>query len=433
MPRQVRIFWVWALVFAFLLVGCSGETDSGSGEDQNGQEQETTAGETVKLTITSWRTEDTEAYNRIIEEFNKEYPHIEVEFRPQKNTEYNTLLNTALQSGSAADIIQLRPYQAGMQLADAGYLEPLDSIIALQDFPPEILEAATASDGKIYGVPLSINSAQIYYNTRLFDEYGLEEPKTWDELLDVAETLQQKGIIPFAIGSMEGWILSLTHAVLGPAFYAGNDFVEDILSGDKDFTSEEFVASIEAMKELAKYFPDNYVGLSGDDMRTLFVTEQAGMYVMGSFELEVITQLNPDLEFDFFPTPPASGGEATITTWVDGSYGVNADSPHKQEALTFIEFMTSEQFGTLFANELKRISAVPNVQTDDPMVQKMADLAAENSTPYMILVYFNEGNPTTKQELEAALQGMYLDELTPEEVADKVQQSVNTWFEPNKE
>lgn len=116
---------------------------------------------------------------------------------------------------------------------------------------------------------------------------------------------------------------------------------------------------------------------------------------------------------------PTNNGQSVLTTWVDGSYAVNAKSKHKQEALKFMEFMATKKFGELFANQFKRISAVPGVSTDDPLVNKMAELSQTSSTPYLMVVHFAEGQPTTKQTLENALQGMYLGKLTPEQVAGK--------------
>ncbi|HZG17644.1 MAG TPA: extracellular solute-binding protein, partial [Candidatus Bathyarchaeia archaeon] len=132
---------------------------------------------------------------------------------------------------------------------------------------------------------------------------------------------------------------------------------------------------------------------------------------------------------DFFPMP-TDDGKQVITTWVDGSYGVNAKSKHKAEALKFMEFMTTKTFGEIFANELKRISAVPGVQSSDPLVNKMAELAQNSATPYLMVVHLSQGNPTTKVTLETSLQAMYLDQLTPEQVTQEVQKSAETWFEP---
>ncbi|WP_408007638.1 ABC transporter substrate-binding protein [Pseudalkalibacillus sp. A8] len=422
MKRMLSLFLGVLLVLSLALAGCSnsGSDTEGDGEDGDGE----------VLTIGSWRTEDKAAYDKIIEAFNEEHPDIKVEFKPSKNTEYDTILNTALQSGEGPDIIQLRPYAPGMELAKAGYLEPIDDLDGIDVFTEETLSAATSEDGKVYGVPLSLNSAQMFYNKKIFNDLGLEEPKTWDEFIELNEKLKEEGVTPIALGTKEGWLLSLAHAIVGPAHYGANEFVDQITEGDKTFTSEEFVSSLDAMDELKQYFPENYEGLGMEDIRTLFFTEEAAMFPLGSWEIEVLREMSPDLEIGFFPMPSAEGKDPTMTTWVDGSYGINANSTNKEEAKKFLEFMTTEKFAKLFSDELARIPAVPGVKTEDELVTAMAEASNEYSTSYMMLVHFNRGNPTTKATLETELQGMYLGKQTPKGVAEKLQGNAVTYFEP---
>jgi raffinose/stachyose/melibiose transport system substrate-binding protein len=97
----------------------------------------------------SWRVEDAEGYAKLIAAFESENPGIKIDFKPFKATEYNTILNTALQSDSGPDILQLRPYAAGMALAEAGYLEPLNDLPGIRNFSEEILGVATDKEGNI--------------------------------------------------------------------------------------------------------------------------------------------------------------------------------------------------------------------------------------------------------------------------------------------
>jgi len=90
----------------------------------------------VELTFWSWRTEDIDAYEKFIKVFEAENPGITVKFIPFKNTEYNTILATALQGGTGPDIIHLRSYGGMEALAEAGYLM-------------ELTEAECAGSGKI--------------------------------------------------------------------------------------------------------------------------------------------------------------------------------------------------------------------------------------------------------------------------------------------
>ncbi|UKK97196.1 ABC transporter substrate-binding protein [Brevibacillus brevis] len=425
--KQFRFRYVAAIVLAAVMVmtGCSsGGTEAESVGGQGGGQQ-------VTLSMHSWRVEDTEGYKAIIKAFEADHPNIKIDFKPFKATEYNTILNTALQSDSGPDILQLRPYAPGIALAEAGHLEPLDNVPGISTIPKDVLAAATGKDGKVYGVPLSLNSTQFYYNKKIFEQNGLQAPKSWDELIATAKTLKEKGIVPISFGAKEGWLLSLSHGVIAPASYSGTNYLDKLLKGESDLKSAEFLQSVQRMQELIPYFPENYVGLELNDMRTLFATEKAAMFINGSFELEGIKKLNPDLPLDFFPMP-TDDGKQVLTTWVDGSYAVNAKSKHKAEALKFMEFMATKKFGELFANQFKRISAVPGVSTDDPLVNKMAELSQSSATPYLMVVSFAEGKPTTKQTLENALQGMYLGKLTPEQVVEEVQKSAATWFPPFK-
>ena len=72
------------------------------------------------LTFWSWRTEDVAAYEKFIAAFRAENPDIDVEFTPYLNTEYNTILSTALQGGGGPDIVHLRAYGGMEPLAQAG-------------------------------------------------------------------------------------------------------------------------------------------------------------------------------------------------------------------------------------------------------------------------------------------------------------------------
>ncbi|KQL48314.1 sugar ABC transporter substrate-binding protein [Brevibacillus choshinensis] len=420
------------LAAAMALTGCSGGGDAAKPSEPGSTPSGSQGGGTKQVTLSmhSWRVEDTEGYAKIIKAFEAENPNIKIDFKPFKATEYNTILNTALQSDSGPDILQLRPYAAGTALAGAGYLEPLDSLPGITNFPKDVLAGATGKDGKVYGVPLSLSTTQFYYNKKIFEQNGLKEPKSWDELIATAKTLKEKGIVPISFGAKEGWLLSLSHGVIAPASLK-DGYIDKLMKGESDLKSPEFLKSVQRMQELIPYFPENYVGLELNDMRTLFATEKTAMFINGSFELEGIKKLNPDLQLDIFPMP-TDDGKSVITTWVDGSYAVNAKSKHKQEALKFMEFMTTKKFAEMFANELKMISAMPGVPLQDPLLNKMAELSQSSSTPYLMIVHFSEGNPTTKKTLENSLQGMYLNKLTPEQVADEVQKSAATWFAPFK-
>lgn len=432
-----RLFVQVALVLltaSLVLAGCGGNSQKASESPSSSSAAPSASASSeakVKLTMGSWRTEDKAVYEKVFAEFNKQYPNIEIEFSPTKNTEYNTVLSTALQTGEGPDLIHLRPYSAGIGLGDAGYIEPINGLPGLDVFAPDVLAASTGKDGNIYGVPMALNTVAVMYNKNIFKEHQLEVPQTWDELIAISQKLKENKIIPFGIGAKDGWILSITHGAIGAAGYGGNDFVDKLLKGEKKFTDAEFVQSIQLMKDLEPFFPDKFTGISFEDMRTLFATEQAAMYVLGDFDVGVVLSQNPDLDIGVFPIPPMNAGSSpTVSTYVDGSYAINANSKYKEEAKKFLQFATSPEFGNLFANELKRISPIPGVTVDDPIISQFAELASTVATPYLMVTHFNNGNPTTKVTLENSLQALYLGKMDAQQVADELQKNADTWFKP---
>jgi len=126
------------------------------------------------------------------------------------------------------------------------------------------------------------------------------------------------------------------------------------------------------------------------------------------------------------------GGDTPIVNWVDGSYGIFKSTKHPEEAKIFMEFLASKEFGQLFSDELNRFSAIPGVEPKNPLVQKMTQLSDKSMVPFLMLVHFGDGTPTTKTLFENSLQGMYINKLTVEQVAEETQASADKWFKPAK-
>lgn len=390
-------------------------------------------GDPVKLVMYSWKAEDKAGYEKIIAEYQKENPHISIEFKPYKSTEYNTILKNSLTAGSGVDILQLRPYDGARALADAGLLTPLDDLQGITNITPEHLDAAKGSDGKVYGVPLMLNNAVIFYNKKLFADNGIEIPQTWDDFVKASEALKAKDIIPIAQSGKAAYLLSMTHSVIAPAEYGGNAFVEAILKGDTNFKDAKFVESIQQIKDLSGFFPKDYIAIEDKDAQAMFLTQKAAMYINGSHRIETFEKAGLAFEMDFIPgLVKNKGEEPAIVSWVDGSYAIAKSSKHQAEAKKFMEFMASTKFGQMYSDELNRVSPVKGVAPKHALLKKMSDLTAKNTTPYFMLTKFGSGSPTTKTTFEDSLQGMLLNKLTPEQVAGAAQESADKWFKPQK-
>lgn len=411
------------LAVTAMMAGCTatGSSDGGGGD--------------VTLSVWSWRPEDAAVYKQIFAKFHDSHPHIRVDFKPYKSTEYNTILSTGLTQAGGPDVMQLRAYGGLQPLISSGELAPLDGQVAgLSNFETASLDGARGKkDGKVYGVPLEMSTFQIYYDKDIFAKYQLQPPTTWDQMIAAAKALLAAGVTPFAVAGKDTWLLPLYKDTFAATRYGGPAYEKKVLAGQAKFTDPDYVAALDVIGRLKPYFPKDLMGLGETDVQTLFATGRAAMIPEGSFALAPLKAINPKLNLGVFNAPPPPGAVITKPLqvgWVDASYGLNAKSTHQKEALELLQWMTTAEFGQLVADTLKQVSLIKGVQSSDPLLGQMVQAYRTDPTPYLMLVDFRYGTPLGSDLEAAGLQKMLLGQQTAAQVANDIQNGVSQWFKP---
>ena len=136
--------------------------------------------EDVTLTIESWRNDDLTLWQeKIIPAFEAAHPGIKLKFTPSAPAEYNAVLNSKLDAGSAGDLIACRPFDASLALYQGGKLVDLTSLDAMANFSDVAKSAWTTDDGlATFCVPVASVIHGFIYNKEIFTELGLEPPAT---------------------------------------------------------------------------------------------------------------------------------------------------------------------------------------------------------------------------------------------------------------
>ena len=81
----------------------------------------------------------------------------------------------------------------------AGWIVPLTGLPKVDeymaDLPQGIIEQMSF-EGEVYGLPYYSGNSVFVYNERILKQAGINAPpKTWDELMDQAKTIKQKGFL----------------------------------------------------------------------------------------------------------------------------------------------------------------------------------------------------------------------------------------------
>jgi raffinose/stachyose/melibiose transport system substrate-binding protein len=327
------------------------------------------------------------AINAIVAAFEEAHPEITVRQITFDDDIYSdTGLITQLQSSEVPDIY----FQwAGFPLSrdvEAGYAKDITDFMA-GGWGDSFIESAftpgagTTVDGRIHMVPLSLDVTNtIWYNTAIFEEYGLTPPATWEEFLTVIRTLAEAGETPIVTGNNELWPLgNWASHVAGRVIPAAD--MDAAFRQEKTFAEAGFLRPLQLMQELheAGAFNRDMQGLGADPAMAAFFQEAAVMHPIGSWLVGSAAEMADEgFAFSQFDTPlidPAAEAPASAIGVLTGLV-VHANSPNPDAAITFLKFLTSPEMQAIWA-EGGALTPVDGVTAEiDPQMQAMADLLA---------------------------------------------------------
>ena len=392
------------------------------------------------ITIESWRNDDLAIWNElIIPAFNEEYPDIEVIFAPAAPTEYNAVLNSKLEAGSAGDLITCRPFDQSLDLYQSGYLASLNDLPGMENFSDVARSAWVTDDGSdVFCVPMASVIHGFIYNQDIFDELGVTEPETYPEFLELLQTIQDDGTYaPLVMGTTDQWeAATMGYQNIGPNFWNGEEGRTALIEGTMGYDEGGFLEAFEALAQWQPYLPAGYQAMSYPDAQNFFAFGQGAIFPAGSWEISVF---NPLAEFEmgaFKPPVPEGQDTCYISDHTDIAMGLNAASENKEAARTFLEWMTTADFADIYSNALPGFFSLSNHEIDleDPLAQTFLDWRAEcESTIRSSYQILSRGEPNNETQLWNASAQVLNETMTPEEAATMVQEGLETWYEPQQD
>ena len=393
----------------------------------------------TKVEIWSWRSQDEPVWQEVQKRLNAMGKDIEIEFRAFLPTEYDSKVMMALKSGKGPDIIYSRrlPGVRTQALIDAGLLLPLNGKVDFSHFSSGVL-GNIQSGGKTWGVPFAVQVVGVFYNKQIFNKFGLKEPKTWDELVKIAEKLKKNGVTPFFVPGKSAWALVMQHAIVGTSIL-GPCWIKRLKEGKTDFMDPDWIYVNTLLNDLKKFYQNGFMANTTDDLNTAFAFGSAAMVFYGIWGYGMWTQLNPEMKGNvgYFMAPPdCECGQPWAYVFMDGALALTSNSKNPDAAIEVLKFAATPEFGTIFTAKTFNIPAVNGAtMPDDPLLQEMAQVVSKHASPYVYWVgsVFVSGKPSLYQDvLSPGMQAMYAGKMTPEELAKKAQDALSQWYEPLK-
>jgi len=249
-----------------------------------------------------------DGFKPIVERCQKDNPWLTINYVAKD--QMKEAVTAAAEAGTLPDVIQA-DFSGGLaKLQASGAIQPLDEFatrdgLDWNEFTPGAQKLVTF-DGKKWGLPLSLDTAALFYNGDVLAEAGLEPPKSFDEIAAAAEKLIKRA----PDGSLEriGWVPDVgdgSSVIPIGLLFGGKLFSEDgkqvlIAEGDgwaESFRTQKKFLDLLGPPEDAARFASSLGAY--DSAQNFFITGQVPLYT----------------ELSYFTTWPSRFGQGQPAEW----------------------------------------------------------------------------------------------------------------------
>ncbi len=337
------------LLFTFL-ISCSSPSDPNQSTKKE-----------VSIFLLPISTDQVGFFEWAEETYEANHPDVDIlieQFPGSSLKDYEIKLRLRYASGNAPDIWYFRENELA-EYVDLGLLDEAPEYIeriVKENSVNEMIRQAPYFNGKCYGIVHHAGWTMMYYNKAHFREEGLTlPPKDWHELLAFAEKLTKRdaegNIIRAGIslrktgykqGTAEKWLTFFYSAGGVPFNETGAESYFDSAAGKAAF---DFYGDVLFERKL------DSVTLDGDQRG--FGQGTVSMFIREDHVIHWLAEHFPGIEYGVAPIPPL---DSTFTSYSSGGafpMVVNSESPHKEEAWRFLEFLLSDDAYLRYARAVK--------------------------------------------------------------------------------
>jgi raffinose/stachyose/melibiose transport system substrate-binding protein len=321
----------------------------------------------TELLFFQFKPEAAQQFEELAEQFEAENPDIEIIV--DNVPEPETALRTRLVKGDVPDVLTLNANGTFGELASAGIFRDFSGEPVLEDVKDVYVEIVqdlgAGSPDAVNGVPFAANASGVLYNEELFAQYGVEVPRTWEELIQAAETFQENGVVPFYGMLGDAWTAQSPLAPL-TAQTQPQDFFQARFADQTTF-EEGWLEATQKLGTLFEYTQPDPAATGYEDGTREFAEGQSAMLLLGSYAVPQIRTFDPQFTIGSFALPATDDPtQTTLVSGVDVVITAGAGGAHPEESMRFIEFLMQPQVVEEYAEAQVAIPTVEGTTNTDP-------------------------------------------------------------------
>lgn len=219
---------------------------------------------------------------------------------------FRTQLPTYLTSSNPPDVLTWYPGSVADAYAKKDLLLDLGEVWDSPDlkrYSKALHTLCTSSSGKKVFVPTTYYWWGMFYRKSNFAKWGVKEPKTWDDFLDLCDKLKSKNIAPIGLGAggNTAWVASAWFDYLNIRIN-GATYHRELLAGKHRFDDPEIHKVFDRWQEVLPYFDPDGTAVAFQDATTSLLNGRTGMMLIGTFFADAAPKDALD-DIDFFRFP----------------------------------------------------------------------------------------------------------------------------------
>jgi N-acetylglucosamine transport system substrate-binding protein len=281
-------------------------------------------------------------------------------------------------------------------------------------------------DGKVYSIPLVLNSWGIFHDKAFLKEKNVEPPKDFPSFLDASDKLKAAGITPFIHTGKYPYYIN--GAILFPAIVSANNNDFKILQDMGDSKPEAFqspavLAGLNKIVQLRdKGFIDKAsIQINHTDSQMLFLQHKDAFIPNGLWlPNEMSKDVPASFDFGFIPSITQDKGGKVVANTSTSTVAVAKNAKNKDAAKAFLQFI----FSKAQASQWAELSGAPSNIKGDISSSKapsfVKEAAAFLTNPNTVVIPMVTYNADVDKAMQDATDALTISTITPEEWVKRV-------------
>ncbi|MBQ8569300.1 MAG: carbohydrate ABC transporter substrate-binding protein [Oscillospiraceae bacterium] len=383
--------------------------------------------ENIVISLSWWGNDVRNEYTiKAAQKFEELNPGITVKCNYSEWSGYQVRSNVQMVSNTEADVMQIN-YAWIEQYSPDGMgfydINTLSDHVDLSNFRQSDIDFGM-KNGRLNALPIALNTQTVYINKTLYDEYGLDIPKTWDDVFAAAEKMNGEHY-PLAVNNKAALFYMVAYAEQT----SGKEFIKE--DGSLGFGAEEFSIMLEFYKRLidagvtpqVEYF-ERINNDSGMYAGTLAWLSDASSYMGGAekagYEVAIA-------DYTSYEGADSLGWYTKPATM----YAISANTEYPKESAMLLDFLlNSEEMAELQGVE----KGIPISSSARAYLEKSGKLTGlqyaafekmnEHSDKMKVISPYME-NTDILEFVQESCNAVYYDKMTAEEGGKTLYENVN--------